>query len=81
MAVLAISIHAITPRFAIGINALLLFFCLLIPLQGLGPRGSALWLTIAAILLGNAIFHVRAPYPEDPRRRQRADADLRREST
>ena len=25
-----------------------------------------------------AIFHVRAPYPEDPRRR-RADADLRRE--
>lgn len=26
-----------------------------------------------------AIFHVRAPYPEDPRRR-RADADLRRES-
>jgi putative nucleotidyltransferase with HDIG domain len=28
-----------------------------------------------------AIFHVRAPYPEDPRRRQRAEADLRREST
>src|SRR4029077_15233217 len=28
-----------------------------------------------------AIFHVRAPYPEDPRRRARADADLRREST
>ncbi len=29
-----------------------------------------------------AIFHVRAPYPEDPRRRQKvADADLRREST
>jgi putative nucleotidyltransferase with HDIG domain len=28
-----------------------------------------------------AIFHVRAPYPEDPRRRQRSDADLRREST
>jgi hypothetical protein len=27
-----------------------------------------------------AIFHVRAPYPEDPRRRQKADADLRRES-
>ena len=28
-----------------------------------------------------AIFHVRAPYPEDPRRRTRADADLRKEST
>ena len=28
-----------------------------------------------------AIFHVRAPYPEDPRKRQRAEADLRKEST
>jgi cyclic-di-AMP phosphodiesterase PgpH len=28
-----------------------------------------------------AIFHVRAPYPEDPRRRARADADYRKEST
>jgi cyclic-di-AMP phosphodiesterase PgpH len=28
-----------------------------------------------------AIFHVRAPYPEEPKRRARADADLRREST
>jgi cyclic-di-AMP phosphodiesterase PgpH len=28
-----------------------------------------------------AIFHVRVPYPEDPRRRARSDADLRREST
>jgi cyclic-di-AMP phosphodiesterase PgpH len=28
-----------------------------------------------------AIFHVRAPYPEDPRRRARADADLRRDAT
>ena len=28
-----------------------------------------------------AIFHVRTPYPEDPRRRARADADLRKEST
>ena len=30
-----------------------------------------------------AIFHVRAPYPEEPKepRRRRADADLRREST
>jgi putative nucleotidyltransferase with HDIG domain len=28
-----------------------------------------------------AIFHVRAPYPEDPKKRARADADLRKEST
>ncbi|MEK7330442.1 MAG: HDIG domain-containing metalloprotein [Candidatus Eisenbacteria bacterium] len=28
-----------------------------------------------------AIFHVRAPYPEEPRRHTRADADLRKEST
>ena len=27
-----------------------------------------------------AIFHVRAPYPEDPRRRRTADADLRRDA-
>jgi hypothetical protein len=26
-----------------------------------------------------AIFHVRTPYPEDPRRRQRAEGDVRRE--
>jgi putative nucleotidyltransferase with HDIG domain len=28
-----------------------------------------------------AIFHVRAPYPEEPKKRVRVDADLRREST
>jgi len=28
-----------------------------------------------------ATFHVRAPYPEDPKKRARTDADLRREST
>ena len=28
-----------------------------------------------------AIFHVRAPYPEDPKKRARADADFRRETT
>jgi membrane-associated HD superfamily phosphohydrolase len=27
-----------------------------------------------------AIFHVRAPYPEDPRKRARSDAETRRES-
>jgi membrane-associated HD superfamily phosphohydrolase len=28
-----------------------------------------------------AIFHVRVPYPEDPRRRAKSDAELRRETT
>ena len=28
-----------------------------------------------------ATFHVRAPYPEDPKKRAKTDADLRREST
>jgi len=28
-----------------------------------------------------AIFHVRAPYPEDPRRRAKVDADYRRDAT
>jgi putative nucleotidyltransferase with HDIG domain len=28
-----------------------------------------------------AIFHVRAPYPEDPKKRLKADAELRRETT
>jgi len=28
-----------------------------------------------------AIFHVRAPYPEDPKKRARADADFRKETT
>jgi membrane-associated HD superfamily phosphohydrolase len=28
-----------------------------------------------------AIFHVRAPYPADPTRRAKSDADLRKEST
>ena len=49
-----------TPRFAVGINALLVGVCLLIPLQGLGPYGVACWLTVAALLAGNAVFHIRA---------------------
>ena len=27
-----------------------------------------------------AIFHVRTPYPEEPKRRSRSDADLRRDA-
>lgn len=49
-----------TPAYAVGINGLLVALCLAIPLQGVGPRGVALWLTIAAVLVGNTVFHVRA---------------------
>ena len=49
-----------TPRFALIINALLIVACLLIPIQGLGPRGVALFLTVLAVLMGNAVFHIRA---------------------
>ena len=45
------------------------------------------WLTLAEVArireafipVLTAMFHVRAPYPEDSRRRQKADADLRKE--
>jgi len=51
-----------TPRFAVGINALLVAVCLLIPLQGIGRQGAALWLTVAAVLIANAVFHLRATF-------------------
>jgi hypothetical protein len=49
-----------TPAFAIGINALLLVLCSIPLLLGLTPQAVALWLTIAAVLVGNTIFHARA---------------------
>ena len=49
-----------TPRYAVGINALLVALCLVIPLQGIRREGAALWLTIAAVLFANVLFHLRA---------------------
>lgn len=49
-----------TPRFAIGINALLLMVCSLPLLSGPTPQAVALWLTVAALVAGNAVFHARA---------------------
>ncbi len=48
-----------TRGFAVGINALLIAACC-VPLA-LGPteRGVAFWLTVAALLAGNAVFHLR----------------------
>src|SRR5262245_28289458 len=48
-----------TTTFAVLINALLLAVCLVPPLLGPTPRTVALWLTIAALLAGNAWFHLR----------------------
>lgn len=52
--------RSFTPRFAVAVNALLLAACLLVPQIGLPPRGVALWLTLAALLFANALFHMRA---------------------
>jgi len=48
-----------TPRFAALVNGALLAVCLALPFVG-GPRGVALWLTIAALLCANGCFHVLA---------------------
>jgi uncharacterized protein with HXXEE motif len=49
-----------TPAFAIGINALLLVGCSLPLLSGPTPQAVSLWLTLAAVVAGNAVFHARA---------------------
>src|SRR4051812_11952887 len=49
-----------TPAFAIGINALLLVGCVSPLLNGTSPQSIALWLTLAALLVGNMGFHARA---------------------
>lgn len=50
---------SITPRFHIIINALLLALCLWVALLGASSVGAAAWLTVMALLFGNAIWHVR----------------------
>jgi Protein of unknown function with HXXEE motif len=49
-----------TPTFAIGINALFLVACSLPLLSGPTPQAVSLWLTLAALVVGNAVFHARA---------------------
>jgi hypothetical protein len=52
--------HSLTARFAIVVNALLLGVAF--ALGWLGPtwsRGLSLWLILAALLGGNAVFHLR----------------------
>jgi hypothetical protein len=47
-----------TPAFALGVNALFVLACLALPWLGSSPRGIALWLTLAALLVANACFHI-----------------------
>jgi len=50
---------SVTPRFLVIINGILLAVCAAIGVQGVGTRyGVAAWLTVAALLFSNAIFHV-----------------------
>ncbi|HVA56088.1 MAG TPA: HXXEE domain-containing protein [Gammaproteobacteria bacterium] len=50
---------SITPRFAVVGNALLLMATLVLGLMGpTWSRGLSLWLTLVALLAGNATFHI-----------------------
>ena len=49
---------SITPRLHVIVNGLLLFACLSVATWGLGPIGVAGWLTLTALLAGNAIWHL-----------------------
>jgi hypothetical protein len=52
---------SITPRFAIVVNGLLLFLLLAIAINGPSSTiGVFQWLTLAALLITNAAFHIRA---------------------
>jgi hypothetical protein len=50
----------ITSGFLFRINALLIVVCLAAGVVGVGRRGAALWLTLAALLGSNGIFHIQA---------------------
>jgi uncharacterized protein with HXXEE motif len=50
-----------TRGFAVGINITLVAGCAA-PLVSRPPQSVALWLTLAALVAGNALFHVRGVY-------------------
>lgn len=50
---------SITPRFHVIINALLLVLCFYVGALGTRPAGVAAWLTVMALLFGNAVWHTR----------------------
>jgi hypothetical protein len=49
---------SMTQAFFILINALLLALCVMGGMLSASPRGVALWLTVAALVAANGIFHV-----------------------
>jgi hypothetical protein len=50
--------ESITPRLHIVVNGLLLLFCANVGTLGLTPVGVAAWLTLTALLTGNAVWHL-----------------------
>lgn len=50
--------NSISPGFHIWINALLLFACIAVAFNAPAERAVAGWLTLAALLFSNAIFHL-----------------------
>ena len=52
--------RSVTPRFLFWINVALLFGCASVGIDGPTPYGSALFLTMTAVLFSNALFHIRA---------------------
>ena len=51
---------SVSSRYLFAVNALLLGVCALAGALGFTPRGAALFLTILAVLFGNALFHLAA---------------------
>jgi Protein of unknown function with HXXEE motif len=50
---------SITPRFHVFINGMLLLFCVSVGINGRVPVfGVAEWLTLAALLASNTVFHI-----------------------
>jgi hypothetical protein len=52
--------RSVSARYLVIVNAILLGVCALAGVLGFTPRGAALFLTILAVLFGNAIFHLAA---------------------
>ncbi len=52
--------RSISPGFLAGINALLLCLCAIAGVAGATPRSTSLFLTVVAVLAGNALFHITA---------------------
>lgn len=48
---------SITPRFHVIMNGLLILLCLSVVIDGPTRAGVALWLTLAALLASNALWH------------------------